>query len=196
MNSISGRIVSSVFSPRLAAILALLVAALFAGVGSAQACNQTKSNSPAMPWMEHQEDGNWQPTIVGLWHVVYTQSDGSPFNQTFKMWHSDGIEFENAILPPAGGDICYGVWKQTGSRSVKLHHIGVMWAPDSTAPGGFAVAGTFTVDEEDTVSSDGKSYSGKFVFSQFDPSGNPGPVIKGTTEAKRVTFKTPSTEVD
>jgi hypothetical protein len=180
---------------RLGAVLALLVAALFAGAGSAQACNQS-SNAPAMPWMEHQDGGNWQPTIVGLWHVVYTQNDGSPFNQTFKMWHADGIEFENAILPPAGGDICYGVWKQTGNRSVKLHHIGVIWGPDSSAPGGFSVVATFTVDEENTVSSDGKSYSGKFVFSQFDASGNPGPVIKGTTAAKRVTFKTPSTEID
>jgi hypothetical protein len=181
---------------RLGAVLALLVAALFAGAGSARACNQSNTGAPAMPWMEHQDEGNWQPSIVGLWHVVYTQSDGSPFNQTFKMWHTDGIEFENAVLPPISGDICYGVWKQTGSRSVKLHHIGVIWGPDAKNPGNFVVVATFTVDEENTVSADGKSYSGHFTFSQFDPSGNPGPVIKGTTAAKRVTFKTPSTEVD
>jgi hypothetical protein len=181
---------------RFGAVLALLVAALFTGVDSARACNPSKDAAPTMPWMEHQDDGNWQPSIVGLWHVVYTQSDGSPFNQTFKMWHADGIEFENAILPPVGGDICYGVWKQTGSRSVKLHHIGVIWGPDPKTPGNYVVAATFTVDEENTVSADGKSYSGHFVFSQFDPSGNPGPVIKGTTAAKRVTFKTPSTEID
>ena len=181
---------------RLGAVLALLVAAMFPGAGSAQACNQSKDGAPAMPWMEHQDEGNWQPSIVGLWHAVYTQSDGSPFNQTFKMWHADGIEFENAVLPPIGGDICYGVWKQTGGRSVKLHHIGIIWGPDPKTPGNFVVAATFTVDEENTVSADGKSYSGHFVFSQFDPSGNAGPVIKGTTAAKRVTFKTPSTEID
>jgi hypothetical protein len=184
------RVWSQVCAPRLALVLGLLVAALFAGVGSAQACSQSKDGAPAMPWMQDQDSSNWQPSIVGLWHVVYTQSDGSPFNQTFKMWHSDGIEFENAILPPGGGDICYGVWKQTGSRSVKLHHIGVMWAPDGT------IAGTFTVDETNTVSEDGKSYTGKFTFSQFKPNGDAGPVITGTTAAKRVTFKTPSTEVD
>jgi hypothetical protein len=175
---------------RLGAVLALLVAALFAGASSAQACTQSKAAAPAMPWMEHQDEGNWQPSIVGLWYVVYTQSDGSPFNQTFKMWHADGIEFENALLPPSSGDICYGVWKQTGHRSVKLHHIGIIWGSDNK------IAATFTVDEENTVSEDGKSYSGSFTFSQFDPSGTPGPVIKGTTAAKRVTFKTPSTEVD
>jgi len=190
MKAIPGGVRFGVFSTRFVAVATLLVAALFAGVGSAQACNPSKTAAPAMPWMEHQDDGNWQPSIVGLWHVVYTQSDGSPFNQTFKMWHADGIEFENAILPPTGGDICYGVWKQTGNRSVKLHHIGVMWGTDGK------VAGTFTIDEEDTVSDDGKSYSGNFVFSLFGPDGTAGPVIKGTIAAKRVTFKTPSTEVD
>jgi hypothetical protein len=190
--SIPKRLCSAVVTPRLAAILALLVAALFAGVGSAKACGEpNKGSAPAMPWMNHQDEGNWQPSIVGLWHVVYTQSDGSPFNQTFKMWFSDGIEFENALIPPAGGDICYGVWKQTGHRSVKLHHIGVGW--DATTG---KIAFTFTIDEEDTVSEDGKSYTGNFQFNQFDPSGNPAPVVKGSVAAKRVTFKTPSTEVD
>jgi hypothetical protein len=192
MISIPSRIASVVCTPRLAAVLALLIASLFAGVGSAKACGEpNKASSAAMPWLEHQDEGNWQPTIVGLWHVVYTQSDGSPFNQTFKMWFSDGIEFENALLPPAGGDICYGIWRQTGHRSVKLHHIGVGW--DATTG---KIAFTFTVDEEDTVSADGKSYTGNFTFSQFDPTGAPGPVIKGSVAAKRVTFKTPSTEVD
>ena len=194
---------SAVTISRLGAVLALLVAALFAGVGSAQACAPSKATAPAMPWMQDQEAYTGQATIVGLWHVVYTQDDGSPFNQTFKMWHSDGIEFENAVLPPVGGDICYGVWKQTGSRSVKLHHIGLFWGPDPTTPGNFVVVGTFTVDEKDTVSEDGKSYTGHFVFSQFDTSGNPAAIIpgttavlSGTTAAKRVNFKTPSTEVD
>jgi hypothetical protein len=190
MNSISNRL-RSVVTPRLAAILTLLLAALFAGVGSAKACGEpNKASAPAMPWMEHQDDGNWQPSIVGLWHVVYTQSNGDPFNQTFKMWHSDGIEFENALLPPSAGNICYGVWKQTGHRSVKLHHIGVIWGTDGK------IAFTFTVDEENTVSEDGKAYNGSFEFNQFDPSGNNVGTVKGTTAAKRVTFKTPSTEVD
>ena len=196
MNSIQKRVWSQVCSWRLVAVVGLVAVALFGGAGSAQACKPSKDGAPAMPWMQDQDSSNWQPSIVGLWHVVYTQSDGTPFNQTFKMWHSDGIEFENALLPPIGGDICYGVWKQTGSRSVKLHHIGIIWGPDPTTPGNFVIVATFTVDETNTVSEDGKSYSGKFTFSQFDPSGNPGQVIKGSTAAKRVTFKTPSTEVD
>src|SRR5580692_9346052 len=198
MTLIRKQIRSKVCAFRLAAVLTLLTAGLFTGVSSANACAEPgkATASPAMPWLEHQDESDWQPSIVGLWHVVYTQNDGSPFNQTFKMWHSDGIEFENALLPPSGGDICYGVWKQTGHQSVKLHHIGIIWGPDPTTPGNFVIVATFTVDETNTVSEDGKSYSGKFTFSQFDPSGNPGQVIKGSTAAKRVTFKTPSTEVD
>jgi hypothetical protein len=193
MTLIRKQIRSKVCAFRLAAVLTLLTAGLFTGVSSANACAEPgkATASPAMPWLEHQDESDWQPSIVGLWHVVYTQNDGSPFNQTFKMWHSDGIEFENALLPPSGGDICYGVWKQTGHQSVKLHHIGVAW--DATTG---KIAFTFTVDETDTVSEDGKSYTGNFEFNQFDPSGNPMGTIKGTTSAKRVTFKTPSTEVD
>jgi hypothetical protein len=176
---------------RLAAILILLVAGLFVGVRNASACSEPgkAAASPAMPWLENQDESNWQQTIVGLWHVNYTLGDGTPFTQTFKMFWSEGVEFENALNPPAGA-ICYGVWKQLGHATVKIHHIGVLWSSDGK------ISGTFTIDEEDTVASSGKSYSGNFEFKQYDPTGNPVADLKGTTSAKRVTFKTPSTEVD
>src|ERR1700729_3816727 len=147
---------SKVCSPRLLAVLAALITVLFAGVGNARACGEPGKAvaSPAMPWLEHQDESDWQQTVVGLWHVNYTQSDGTPFVQSFKMWWSDGIEFDNALMPPTGGNICYGVWKQTGRGTVKLHHIGIMWGSDGK------IAGTFTQDEEDTVASNGKSYTG------------------------------------
>jgi hypothetical protein len=190
MTLIQKYVPSKICAYRLAVVLTLLVAGLFTGISGAHACAEPGKSVPSvsMPWMQNQDNSNWQPTIVGLWHVVYTETNGTEFTQTFKMWHSDGIEFENALLPPAGG-ICYGVWKQIGQRSVKLHHIGVIFANG-------AIAATFTIDEVDTVAEDGKSYSGTFEFNQFDTSGNPAGSFKGTTAAKRVTFKTPSTEVD
>ena len=66
---------------------------------------------------ESYSDGDADP-IVGLWHVVYT-SGGKLFNETLDQWHSDGTEFENAFLAPAQGNICFGVWKPTGSHSVR-----------------------------------------------------------------------------
>jgi hypothetical protein len=121
--------------------------------------------------------------IVGLWHVVYT-SGGKLFNESLDQWHSDGTEFENAWLAPAVGNICFGVWKPTGSHSVILHHVGWTFDPTSTTA---TANGTFTQDEENTVSSDGKSYTGTFTFKTFDLNGNPGMEASGTIAATRIT---------
>src|SRR5580692_2939421 len=72
------------------------------------------------------------PPIVGLWHVIYTNgADESIFNDTFDTWHSDGTEFENAFLAPAGGNVCEGVWRLTSLRSVTLHHVGWLFNPST-----------------------------------------------------------------
>jgi hypothetical protein len=121
---------------------------------------------------------------VGLWHVVYT-ADGSTFNETLDQWHSDGTEFENAWLPPDAGNICFGVWKEIGPRTVRLHHIGWLFTPGSTPP---TASGTFTLDEKNIVSPDGKTYSGSFTFKTFDITGAPtGVVVTGTIAATRIT---------
>jgi hypothetical protein len=126
------------------------------------------------------------PTIVGLWHVIYTNgADQSMFNDTFDTWHGDGTEFESAFLPPAGGDVCVGVWKQTGARSVKLHHIG--WLFNAGTPTATAT-NTFTLDEEVTVARNGKSYSGTFTFKIWNLDGTPTPmIVTGTMDATRIT---------
>jgi hypothetical protein len=85
-------------------------------------------------------------------------------------------------LPPIGGNICFGVWKSVNHLSVKLHHVGVMFNP---ADG--SIAATLTQDENNTVASDGKTYSGTFDFKVFDPRGNLLQEVKGTLSATRVT---------
>jgi hypothetical protein len=126
------------------------------------------------------------PTIVGLWHVIYTNSaDQSTFNDTFDTWHSDGTEFESAFLAPLGGNICVGVWKPTGLRSVTLHHVGWLFNPSTPAA---TATNTFTVDEEVTVAADNKSYSGRFTFKVWNLDGSPTPVeVTGTIAATRIT---------
>jgi hypothetical protein len=120
-------------------------------------------------------------SIVGLWHVVYT-AGGSVFNETLDQWHSDGTEFENAYLPVAQGNICFGVWKTVGTRTVRLHHIG--WTYDPVAGG--PANGTFTLDETNIISRDGKTYTGSFTFKTF-PSTGEGVEVKGTIAATRIT---------
>lgn len=122
--------------------------------------------------------------IVGLWHVLYTASDGKPFNDTFDTWHSDGTEFESAYLPPAGGNVCAGVWKPTGFHSVTLHHVG--WLFDPSKPTDNAT-NSFTLDELVTVSDDGCTYSGSFTFKIWNLDGTPTPVeVTGTIAATRI----------
>jgi hypothetical protein len=143
---------------------------------------------------QHGEESKESANIVGLWHVVYTATSAPnppfptpPFQflESYKTWHADGTEFENAFLPPAGGNICFGVWKKSKDGSVKLHHIGLMF--DAAGK----VSNIFTVDEIDTVADDGKTYTGSFDFKLFDPTdvygaGTPLAEVKGTMGATRI----------
>jgi hypothetical protein len=123
-------------------------------------------------------------SIVGLWHVVYT-AGGEVFFESLDQWHSDGTEFENAFIPVAGGNICFGVWKTVGTRTVRLHHIGWTFDATTVAPAN----GTFTLDETNTVSKDGQRYTGDFTFTPYDLKGNPGASVKGKIKATRITVE-------
>ena len=118
--------------------------------------------------------------------MIYTNSaDQSTFNDTFDTWHSDGTEFESAFLAPAGGNMCVGVWKQTGLRSVTLHHVGWLFNPSTPLA---TATNSFTVDAEITVAPDGKSYSGHFTFKVWNLDGTPTSVeVTGTIAATRIT---------
>jgi hypothetical protein len=129
------------------------------------------------------DDEHGSPSIVGLWHVLYTTDAHQPFNETLDQWHGDGTEFENATLPPAVGNICFGVWKEIAPRTVKLHHVGWLFNPNGS------LAGSFSLDEVNTVAKSGKSYKGTFVFRTYNTAGvyNPGSEVKGTISAARIT---------
>jgi len=144
--------------------------------------------------LQEDEESNKHASIVGLWHVIYTATSAPPpfpptpfqFVESYKTWHEDGTEFENAFLPPAGGNVCFGVWKELGHHSVKLHHIGLMFAADG------AISNVFTVDETVTVAPDGETYKGNFDFKVFDATnvfgtGTPSVEVTGTTAGTRIT---------
>ncbi len=147
-------------------------------------------NSIRLPALSQAELGSAFPfaensSVVGLWHVLYTGPDGSTFNDTFDTWHSDGTEFESAFLPPLAGNVCVGVWRQTGLRSVSLHHVG--WMFDPANPGKTA-SNSFTLDEKVTVSPNGQSYTGSFTFKIWNLDGTyTGTEVTGTIAAIRIT---------
>jgi hypothetical protein len=198
-------------SGRLTALVAFAVLALlFTAAGARAGCAvpYTTGAAPAIPFVSPQGDASLNhqegeerdkpASIVGLWHLIYTATSSdlpsppfpskTPFQflESYKTWHGDGTEFENAFLPPAGGNICFGVWKDVGDGCVKLHHIGLMFASDGS------VSNVFTVDEIDRVASNGKTYSGTFDFKLFPPTdvygtGTPLAEAKGTTAGTRIT---------
>src|ERR1700722_2600978 len=179
--------ISRVFrSGRFLALIALVALGCLSSAAAARAggCGEAYKTgaAPLMPFLNQQpESESFQPiTIVGLWHVIYT-ADGAKFNESFKMWHSDGIEFENAFLPPSGGNIFYGVWKDIGRGTVKLHHVDLMFGGTDGA-----LSNTFTVDEINTVGSNGLTYQRTFDFKVYDLNANLVQEGKGTTAATRV----------
>ena len=159
--------------------LGLLFTTSGAKAGGCAVGYKAGATAPSIPFVSPQGNGQQEDeafnghAIVGLWHVIYTATEstsgplpvpvippGPPssfqFVETFKTYHADGTEFENAFLPPAAGNICFGVWKDLGEGRVKLHHIGLMFAPDGS------ISNIFTVDETDTVAFKDKTYNGNF----------------------------------
>jgi hypothetical protein len=196
------------WSGRFSALVALVgLGLLFTASGAkAAGCGLAYKTgaAPAIPFLSPQgnessnhqegEESKKHASIVGLWHVIYTATDAlgpfppTPFQflESYKTWHGDGTEFENAFLPPDGGNICFGVWKDLEHGSVKLHHIGLMFGSDGK------VSNIFTVDETDKVASNGKTYTGTFDFKLFEAAnvygtGTPLAEVTGTTAGTRIT---------
>ncbi len=229
MNRILGITLKILRSGRFSALVALAgLGLLFTASGvKAGGCSplpyKVGAAAPPIPFVSPSVDGKslvqeseeWKkPTIVGLWHLIYTANSAPPppafpptpfqFLESFKTWHADGTEFENAFLPPAGGNICFGVWKELGDGRVKLHHIGVMFGTEGNPPAYLGmppqfVTNIFTVDETDKVAPNGKTYSGFFDFKLYLPSacadnagtytctGTPIAEVMGTTLGTRIT---------
>jgi len=169
------------------AALAFLGLLIFVSIAThpakAAGCNGLGGgNSVKYPLLEH--NGAVGPdSIVGLWHVVYTTTSGAPFGVSFKEWHSDGTEFENIDHSAVVGNVCFGVWKQVGFRTVRLHHTG--WTFDGSGN----PTGSFTIDETDTIAPNGMSYIGNFDFKVFDTNGDyiPNTETTGTIASSRIT---------
>lgn len=141
---------------------------------------QSSNDGSAAPQGNQHDRRN---SIVGLWHVTFVKSDGSPFYQSFDVWHSDQTEFESANVSPLNGNVCVGVWRETKGRSVQLHHVG--WHFE-----GGVLTATFTLDETNTLASDGTTYKGTFLYQRYDLAGNPLLRVAGTLTANRITVET------
>ncbi|WP_058189220.1 hypothetical protein [Terracidiphilus gabretensis] len=149
----------------------------------AAGCNGLAGRDSIVKYPLQEHDGVVGPnSIVGLWHTVYT-AGGANFGISFKEWHADGTESENVDHSAVIGNVCFGVWKEVGLRTVRLHHTG--WTFDDNGN----ATGSFTIDETDVVAPNGMSYSGTFTFKLFDTNGYyiSGTETTGTIAASRIT---------
>jgi len=125
-------------------------------------------------------------SIVGMWHVVFTDSSGLVFDDAVVQWHADGTEIMNSERPAQDGNFCLGVWKQTGLRKYVLNHI--PWKGNN--PTGQPQDGAQPL-EKVTLSPGGNSYTGTYTFQPYDQNGNAGPLFTGAISATRITPETP-----
>lgn len=118
-------------------------------------------------------------TIVGLWNVTFT-SGGEIVDVAFDAWHSDGTEILNDYTNPIEGNVCLGVWMQTGPRTYKLKH--PSWSFDSTG----TLLGTVIIRENVTVSPGGNSFRGTYAYDIYDTTGAFVTELTGTLGATRI----------
>jgi hypothetical protein len=132
-------------------------------------------------------------SIVGMWSYQFLSkgntglTDGTILDFGYTQWHSDGTEFNNSGgLSPAAGNICMGVWVQTGRYTYQLNHFALSY--DATTG---LLNGKANIAETVTLSPGGTIYSGTFTITSFDTNGNKvGPPVTGQIKADRITVDT------
>jgi hypothetical protein len=168
------------------AMLAVTALTLGLSTMSALACDpldgkgMTTTRLPASMLARNNPLAPAATSIVGLWHVVHTDSNGNFLFEGYDLWHSDGTEEEMANLPPATGPVCFGAWTQHGKTIQLLTHVAFTYDLNNNP------TGTINLTESNKLSKDGNSYSGSFDLKQYDTNGNLVGEATGTSAAERL----------
>lgn len=183
-------------------LAALAMGTLWVPIASAACANPLdKAHISRQSW--NPEDGfvpnlrlvNYQPTMIGMWHVAFIAEgngpglppDGTQVDDALSLWHIDGTEATVSSRAPETGDVCLGVWERVGERHYKLNHFGISFDPatDPNTPQGFA-----NIRQDINLSRDGMTFKGKFSIQQYDSQGNQLVEIKGDLLGTRITLST------
>jgi hypothetical protein len=119
------------------------------------------------------------PTIVGLWHNVYS-SGGEVVDEGFETYHADGTEMLVDLSPPATDNVCSGTWIQTGAFTYKLNHPSWYFDMDGNLLGMAVIKDSVTLDR------DGNSFSGTETVDIYDLDGKLVNHLEGTFKATRI----------
>lgn len=144
--------------------------------------------------------GFYETTLTAEGNGLTSVPDGFVVDHAYIAWHADGTEATNSGRPAADANICMGTWAQTGPRTYMLNHFMLGWAQNVDADGvdiDNTYVGPGHLQETVTLSRDGNSYTGTFVFTIYDTNYNiilPGGIpIKGTVTGTRKTVDSPVT---
>lgn len=92
----------------------------------------------------------------------------------FELFYADGNETQNsAVVPPALGNICFGIWERVNNRTFRLKHYGWNFEASGACAGTFSLTAIFTM-------TDAKNFSGTFVTDTLLLDGNPDPNLHAT----------------
>ena len=128
-------------------------------------------------------EGSRAAAIVGMWTITLI-SDGTAYPAPIpygavvdfgtQQWHSDGTEILiSGGRAPSTGDVCMGVWEQSGVRTYKLKHIALAYVSSDTPPplGGPVVPAAFLgpaiIKEVVTVNAVRDGFEGTFTLDQY-----------------------------
>jgi hypothetical protein len=145
---------------------------------------QLAKNMPAMSALPGHADATDVETtsavsIVGLWNLKFIYK-GDVVDVAFDAWHSDGTEVLNDYTDPVEGNVCLGVWEQTGPSTYKLKH--PSWYFDEKG----VLQGTVVIYETVTLSNDGNSFSGSYTDDIYDVNNNLLEQLSGPLKATRI----------
>jgi hypothetical protein len=151
--------------------------------------------------------GENEPSIIGMWHVIFTAQTsngesipggGSVIDNSVVVWHGDGTEIMNSSRAAQDGNFCLGVWERIGERSYYLNHIpwqGNVYDPSVPADTIGPTQDGVQLTEKITLSPDGNSYSGTFTLHAYDNTGSVYQTFTGGLSAKRITISTSFTDL-
>jgi hypothetical protein len=106
-----------------------------------------------------------------------------PFDEALGAWEAGGIEILNDAQAPATGNVCLGIWRQTGVRTFAVTHPGWNFDVNGT------LTGSFVAGEAIALARDGRTYRGSISFEFFDVSGSLVDRLTGEVRAERVPFE-------
>jgi hypothetical protein len=118
-------------------------------------------------------------SIVGLWNVTFL-SGGQVVDVAFDAWHGDQTEILNDYTDPIEGNVCLGVWVESGDHTYKLKH--PSWIFDSNGN----LLGTEMLHETVKLNGNGQTYTGVYRLDIYDVSGNFVEEFTGLLKAARI----------